>query len=105
MAFWTSLRLPLHLYINLACLSVCCLCPINVKTAEPIRPKFCMEPHVAPRKVFGQSDFTYVILKFVYLKLFRFVKFLKCAKKILMKSANKKNYTVLREDAHRNSHN
>ena len=25
MAFWTSLRLPLHLYINLACLSVCLL--------------------------------------------------------------------------------
>jgi len=32
-----------HLYINLACLSVClsvCLYPINVKTAEPIGPKF-----------------------------------------------------------------
>ena len=32
-----------HLYINLACLSGClfvCLYPINVKTAEPIRPNF-----------------------------------------------------------------
>ena len=29
----------LHLCINLACLSVC-LYPINVKTAEPIGPKF-----------------------------------------------------------------
>ena len=38
------------LYINLACLSVC-LYPINVKTAEPIRPEFCVEPHVAPEKV------------------------------------------------------
>ena len=28
-----------YLYINLACLSVC-LYPINVKTAEPIRPNF-----------------------------------------------------------------
>ena len=29
----------MYLYINLACLSVC-LYPINVKTAEPIGPKF-----------------------------------------------------------------
>ena len=47
-----------------------CLYPINVKTAEPIGPKFCLEPHVAPGKVFGQSDFKYVILKYFYLKLF-----------------------------------
>ena len=35
--------LILYLYINLACLFVClfvCLYPINVKTAEPIGPKF-----------------------------------------------------------------
>ena len=38
-----------------------CLCPINVKTAEPIRPKFSVGPHVAPEKVYGQSDFKYVI--------------------------------------------
>jgi len=33
----------MHLYINLACLFGClfvCLYPINVKTAEPIGPKF-----------------------------------------------------------------
>ena len=36
--------LPGFLYINLACLSVC-LCTINVKTAEPIGPKFCVGPH------------------------------------------------------------
>ena len=41
----------MHLYINLACLFVC-LYPINVKTAEPIRPKFCGGPHVAPGKVY-----------------------------------------------------
>ena len=60
-----------------------------------------MEPHVAPGKVYGQSDFKYVILKFVYLKIFRFVKFLKCAKKYYEIRKLKKNYTVLREDAHR----
>jgi len=41
-------------------------------------------PHVAPGKVYGQSDFKYVI----FLKLFNFVKFLKCALKSIMKSAN-----------------
>ena len=37
------------LYINLACLFVClsvCLYPINVKTAEPIGPKFFVAHHV-----------------------------------------------------------
>jgi len=52
----------LDLYINLArkiyfaCLSVC-LYPINVKTAEPIGPKFCVGPHVAPGKVYKWSKF------------------------------------------------
>ena len=44
-----------HLYINLACLSVClsvCLYPINVKTAEPIGPKFFVGSRVAPGKVY-----------------------------------------------------
>ena len=58
-----------NLYINLACLFVC-LYPINVKTAEPIGPKFFVGPHVALGKVYGQSDFKYVILKYFYLKLF-----------------------------------
>ena len=43
-----------NLYIYFAyicCLSVC-LYPINVKTAEPIGPKFCVWHHVAPGKVF-----------------------------------------------------
>ena len=37
------------------CLSVwvfVCLYPINVKSAEPIGPKFCVGPHVAPGKVY-----------------------------------------------------
>ena len=29
-----------------------CLYPINVKTAEPIGPKFCVRPHVTPGKVY-----------------------------------------------------
>ena len=33
------------------CLSVC-LYPINVKTAEPIGPKFFVGPHVTPGKVY-----------------------------------------------------
>ena len=45
-----------HLYINFACLSVClfvCLYPINVKTAEPIWPKFFVGTRVIPGKVYG----------------------------------------------------
>ena len=42
-----------HLYTNLACPSVY-LYPINVKTAEPIGPKFCVRPHVTPRKVYDE---------------------------------------------------
>ena len=44
------------------CLFVC-LYPIKIKTAEPIRPEFCVGPSMAPGKVFGQLDFKYVILK------------------------------------------
>ena len=47
-----------HLYINLACLSVClfvCLYPINAKTAEPIGSKFCVGPDVVPGKVYEWS--------------------------------------------------
>ena len=45
-----------NLYINLAFLFVC-LYPINVKTAEPIRPKFCVWPNVALEKVYEWSKF------------------------------------------------
>ena len=39
-------------YINLACLGVCLFVSNNVKTAEPVRPKFCVGPHVIPGKVY-----------------------------------------------------
>ena len=45
---------PSHLYIYFAWLSVC-LYPINVKTNELIRSKFCVGPHMTPRKVYGCS--------------------------------------------------
>ena len=53
------MKVLLNLYINLACLSVClsvwvsvCLYSINVKTAEPIGPKFFVGHHVSTgRKV------------------------------------------------------
>ena len=44
-----------NLYINLACLGVClfvCLYPINVKTAEPIGPKFVVGHPGTPGKVY-----------------------------------------------------
>ena len=43
-----------------SCLSVClcvCLYPINVKTTEQIGRKFCVEPHMTPRKVYEWSKF------------------------------------------------
>ena len=51
---------------------------------------------MAPGKVYGQSDFKYVILKYFYHKLFNFVKFGKCGKNI-MKSANKKKIILYKE--------
>ena len=60
------------------------LYPINVKTAEPIRPKFCVGPHAAPGKVYGQSDFKYVILEY-------FVNFENARKNIISNPQIKKN--------------
>ena len=65
--------LVLHLYLNLACLSVClfvCLYSINVKTAEPIGPKFFVGHHVTTGKVYEWSKF----------QIFVFIKFLKILK-------------------------
>ena len=53
------------------CLSVC-LYPINVKTAEPIGPKFFVGHHMSPGKVYGWSNFQ----KFASIKI-RFLKILK----------------------------
>ena len=55
------------LYTNLACLSVFSVClfvflyPINVKTAEPIGPKFCVGHHVTTGKVYESSKFQIVV--------------------------------------------
>ena len=53
--------LMINLYINLACLSVCrfvCLLySIDVKTAEPIGPKFFVGHHMTQGKVYGGSNF------------------------------------------------
>ena len=49
-----------HLYINLACLFVClsvCLYPTNVKTAEPIGPKFFVGHLGTPGMVYEKSKF------------------------------------------------
>ena len=34
-----------------------CLCPINVKIAEPIGPKFYLTPHITPGKVYEWAKF------------------------------------------------
>ena len=56
LTLWPRLDLGNHLY-NFACLSVCLIYPINVKTAQPIAPKLCVEPYVAPWKVYEWSKF------------------------------------------------
>ena len=56
-----------------------CLYPINIKTAEPIGPKFCVGPLVTPGKVYKCAKKYYEIRK-LFWYLF---------------------YTVQREDAHR----
>ena len=53
--FYLSWSLP---SIYILCLAVClfvCLYPINVKTNELIRSKFCVGPHMTPQKVYGCS--------------------------------------------------
>ena len=65
-----------HLYINLACLSVSlsvCLYPINVKTAEPIGPKFFVGHLGTPGKVYKWSKFQI----FVSIKIGSSLNFLK----------------------------
>ena len=67
----------LFLYIYFDCLSVC-LCPINVKTAEPIRPKFFLGSGMTPGKVYEWSK-----IKNFVLKRFLFCKILKMCEKSL----------------------
>ena len=63
------------------CLSVC-LYPINVKTAEPIGPKFFVGSRVTPGKVYGWSN----LQKCASIKI-RFLKFLKIHEFFFWKSA------------------
>ena len=53
-------NLNLTISININCLSGClyvCLNTINVKTAEPIGPKFSLGPHMTPRMVLDDQNF------------------------------------------------
>ena len=50
-----NIRKATNLYIYFACLSIywfVCI-HLNLKTAKPIGPKFCVEPHLTPGKVYG----------------------------------------------------
>ncbi len=47
-----------YIYTLLVCLSVCLfirLYPMNIKTVEPIQPKFCAGPYMTPGKVYECS--------------------------------------------------
>ncbi len=55
------LKLPSIYKFGLSwCLSVC-LYPINVKTAEPIGPKFFVGARVTPVKVYGDQNFKKIV--------------------------------------------
>ena len=54
-------KIQINLNINLACLGVC-LCPINVKTAELIGPKFFGGPSSDPRKGLWMIKFSKICL-------------------------------------------
>jgi len=58
------------------CLFVC-LYPMNVKTAEPIGPEFCVGPHVILGRFMNEQNF-----KNQWLKVFYFYKILKMREKI-----------------------
>ena len=71
------------------CLFVClyvCLVPINLMTAEPIRPKFCVEPHVVPGKAYEWSKFQ-IFASHQNLIFITFLKILKSTK-FFIRSAN-----------------
>ena len=50
----------IYIYTLLVCLFVCSY-PINVKTAEPIGPKFCVGPYMTPGKVYGKIKISKII--------------------------------------------
>ena len=67
-------ELNIYIYTLLVCLSVH-LYPINVKTAEPIRPKFYVAPHVTPGKEYDWSKF---FKKILCLKVYEIRKLFYC---------------------------
>ena len=92
--------------IYILCLSVC-LYPINVKTAVPIGPKFCVEPHVTPGNVYEWSKFkSYASIKIRFsLNFWKFWKSTKVFNEIrklffvLFYNVHKKNmFTIKIED-------
>ena len=60
------------------------LYPMNVKTAEPIGPEFCVGPHVTQGKVYDWSKFQ----KFVFKSVFLFLQTFENVRKNIIKSAN-----------------
>ena len=61
---------PLYLFeynpsisIYILCLSVCVF-PINVKTAAPIGPKFCVGPHMTQGRFMNDQNFKILGLNF-----------------------------------------
>ena len=83
--FFTFFVLSIYKFGLSVCLSVC-LYPINVKTAEPIGPKFCVGHLGTPGKVYESSKFQI----FVSIKIRSSLNFLKFWKstKFFWKSAN-----------------
>ena len=59
-----TILMPLTSFYIL-CLSGClfvCLYPMNVKTAKPIRSKFCVGPHMTQGKIYEWSKFQKLVL-------------------------------------------
>ena len=40
------------------------VCPINVETAEPIAPKFCVRPQIIPGKTLNAQNYKSCVQKF-----------------------------------------
>ena len=56
--FYTRLTFPIILETDIFLYTLLvCLCSINVKTDKPIRPKFCVWPHMTPGRVNETSKF------------------------------------------------
>ena len=82
--------------------SVCCLNPINVETAEPIRSKFCMATHITLVRGFIEAQNHKNLFVF---KKFRFSQNFENDRKNIVKSANFFVIIVQRENAYRYSKN